>query len=234
MQRKSSIYLLLPVLVTIALLAYEVLLSHGRTYYYTGLGIILSGLVGFFLHFESGRPNGILLTMIASLCALGIVSRIAFFFLPQVKPVAAIVILAGIAFGSEVGFVTGAVSAFVSNFYFGQGAWTPFQMFAMGLIGALAGILFHGRQSSAWQIACYGFVSTLLIYGGIVDINTIFFTSQEWEWSVVLGVYATAFPFDLLFAISTAVFLWILKKPLLRRIERVQRKYCLVDKEGKK
>lgn len=234
MQRKNSIYLLLLVLVVIALLAYEVLLSHGRTYYYTGLGIIFVGLVGFFLHFESGRPNAILLTMIASLCALGIVSRIAFFFLPQVKPVAAIVILAGIAFGCEVGFVTGAVSAFVSNFYFGQGAWTPFQMFALGMIGALAGILFYGRKCPVWQIACYGFVSTLLIYGGIVDINTVFFTSQEWEWSVVLGVYATALPFDLLFAASTAIFLWMLKKPLLKKIERVQRKYCLVDKEDKK
>ena len=234
MQRKNSTYPLLPVLATIALLAYEILVSHGRTYYYTGLGIILAGFVGFFLHFESGRPNAILLTMIASLCALGIVSRIAFFFLPQVKPVAAIVILAGIAFGCEVGFVTGAVSAFVSNFYFGQGAWTPFQMFALGMIGALAGVLFRGRKCPAWQVACYGFVSTLLIYGGIVDINTVFFTTQEWEPSVIIGVYATALPFDLIFAASTAIFLWILKKPLLKRIERVQNKYCLIDKEGEK
>ena len=231
MQRKSSIYLLLLVVVAIALLAYEILVSHGRTYYYTGLGIMLVGFIGFFFHFEGGRPNVILLTMIASLCALGIVSRIAFFFLPQVKPVAAIVILAGIAFGGEVGFVTGAVSAFVSNFYFGQGAWTPFQMFALGMIGALAGILFHGRKSPVWQISCYGFASTLLIYGGIVDINTVFFTSREWEWSVVLGIYATALPFDLIFAASTAIFLWLLKKPLLKRIERVQRKYSLIDKE---
>lgn len=101
MQRKNSVYLLLLVL-SLCLLGYELFIARGETYYYTSLGIILVGLVGFFLHFEQGKPNAILLTMIASLCALAIVSRIAFFFLPQVKPIAAVVILAGMAFGTEV------------------------------------------------------------------------------------------------------------------------------------
>ena len=233
MQRKNSIYLLLLVL-SLCLLGYELLLARGETYYYTSLGIILVGLVGFFLHFEQGKPNALLLTMIASLCALAIVSRIAFFFLPQVKPIAAVVILAGMAFGTEVGFVTGAVSAFVSNFYFGQGSWTPFQMFALGVIGALAGVLFWGKKRPDWQVMLYGFISVLFLYGGIVDLNTIFFTSQEIQLSHVVAIYAAALPFDLLFAVSTAIFLWILRKPILKRIERVQRKYCLVDKEGEK
>lgn len=233
MQRKNSIYLLLLVL-SLCLLGYELLLARGETYYYTSLGIILVGLVGFFLHFEQGKPNAILLTMIASLCALAIVSRIAFFFLPQVKPIAAVVILAGMAFGTEVGFVTGAVSAFVSNFYFGQGSWTPFQMFALGVIGALAGVLFWEKKRPDWQVMLYGFISVLFLYGGIVDLNTIFFTSQEIQLSHVVAIYAAALPFDLLFAVSTAIFLWILRKPILKRIERVQRKYCLVDKEGEK
>lgn len=233
MQRKNSIYLLLLVL-SLCLLGYELLLARGETYYYTSLGIILVGLVGFFLHFEQGKPNALLLTMIASLCALAIVSRIAFFFLPQVKPIAAVVILAGMAFGTEVGFVTGAVSAFVSNFYFGQGSWTPFQMFALGVIGALAGVLFWEKKRPDWQVMLYGFISVLFLYGGIVDLNTIFFTSQEIQLSHVVAIYAAALPFDLLFAVSTAIFLWILRKPILKRIERVQRKYCLVDKEGEK
>lgn len=233
MQRKNSVYLLFLVL-SLCLLGYELLIARGETYYYTSLGIILVGLVGFFLHFEQGKPNAILLTMIASLCALAIVSRIAFFFLPQVKPIAAVVILAGMAFGTEVGFVTGAVSAFVSNFYFGQGSWTPFQMFALGVIGALAGVLFWKKKRPDWQVMLYGFISVLFLYGGIVDLNTIFFTSQEIQLSHVVAIYAAALPFDLLFAVSTAIFLRILRKPILKRIERVQRKYCLVDKEGEK
>lgn len=107
-------------------------------------------------------------------------------------------------------------------------------MFALGAIGALAGVLFWRKRRSDWQIMLYGFMSVLCIYGGIVDLNTIFFTSQEIQLSHVVAIYAAALPFDLLFAVSTAIFLRILRKPILKRIERVQRKYCLVDKEGEK
>lgn len=229
MRRKNSLYFVFLFLI-ILLLAYELFVSHGESYYYTSVCIALIGMAGFFFHFEKGKPNAILLTMIATLCALAIVSRIAFFFLPQVKPMAAIVILAGIAFGTEVGFVTGAVSAFVSNFYFGQGSWTPFQMFALGLIGALAGLLFAKKNCPTWQIVLYGFLSVLVLYGGIVDINTIYFTSHELTLPLVIGIYASALPFDLIFALSTAAFLAVLKKPLLKRIQRVQQKYRLIDK----
>lgn len=63
--------------------------------------------------------------------------------LPQFKPVAAIVIISGVAFGGETGFLVGAITAFVSNFFFGQGPWTPWQMFSFGIIGFLAGIMFQ-------------------------------------------------------------------------------------------
>lgn len=233
MQRKSKTFLLNMVLV-LAILSYEVMVAKGETYYYSSVGIIIISLFFLFVHFENGKPSVILLTMIASLCALAIVSRVAFFFLPQVKPIAAIVILAGIVFGSEVGFMTGAISAFVSNFYYGQGSWTPFQMFAFGLMGAIAGLLFYRKKHSNWQVILYGFLSVIVIYGGIVDINTIFFTSQEINRSIILAVYATAFPFNFVFGLSTAAFLAILKKPIQKRIERVCQKYCLVDKEAEK
>ena len=229
MQRKNSLYIVSLILILL-LFVYELLVSHGESYYYTSICIALIGMAVFFFHFEKGKPKAVFLTMIATLCALAVVSRIAFFFLPQVKPMAAIVILAGIAFGTEVGFVTGAISAFISNFYFGQGSWTPFQMFALGLIGALAGLLFAGKKRPTWQIVLYGFFSVLILYGGIVDINTIFFISHEPTLPLVIGIYASALPLNLLFALSTAVFLAVLKKPILKHIQRVQRKYRLIDK----
>lgn len=233
MQRKNRILFMLLIL-GIGLLGYELFVSRGETYYYTSLGIIVLSLLAFFLHFEKRRPNVMLLTMIAALCGIAIVSRIAFFFLPQIKPMAALVILSGVAFGTEIGFITGAVTAFVSNFYFGQGSWTPFQMFALGVIGAIAGILFYGKRKYNWQLNAYGFLAVFVIYGGIVDINTIFFTSRELNWKIVLSVYGTALPFNFLFALSTAFFLAVLKNPILRRIGRVSRKYCLIDKEEEK
>ena len=62
--------------------------------------------------------------------------------LPQFKPVLALTIIAGVAFGGEVGFLVGAMTMLTSNMIFGQGPWTPWQMFAMGIIGFLAGVLF--------------------------------------------------------------------------------------------
>ena len=62
--------------------------------------------------------------------------------MPQFKPVVALVIIAGVCFGGETGFLVGAVTGFVSNFFFGQGPWTPWQMFALGIVGFIGGILF--------------------------------------------------------------------------------------------
>lgn len=233
MQKKQSRNLVLGVL-ALLLLCYELFIARGENYYYVSLGILLIGLFGFFAHFEQGRPSVLLLTMIASLCGLAIAGRIAFFFLPQVKPIAAIVILSGVAFGGEVGFITGAMSAFVSNFYFGQGSWTPFQMAALGVIGFVAGLCFAGRRTRRVVISLYGFGAVVILYGGIVDINTIFFSSQQPTWEIVAGVYLGALPFNLILGSSTAVFLFLLYGPVLRRIERVQRKYRLIDKEREK
>ncbi len=74
-------------------------------------------------------------TIIAVLCALGIAGRAAFFMLPQFKPVLALTIIAGVALGGETGFLVGAITMLVSNIMFSQGPWTPWQMFAMGIIG---------------------------------------------------------------------------------------------------
>lgn len=81
--------------------------------------------------------------LIAVLCALGVAGRAAFFMLPQFKPVMALTIISGVALGGETGFLVGAVTMLVSNILFSQGAWTPFQMFCMGIIGFLAGVLFR-------------------------------------------------------------------------------------------
>ena len=100
-------------------------------------------MLPFFLVFESRKPQARELVLIATLCAVAVAGRSAFFFLPQFKPVAAFIILAGAAFGGETGFLVGAVTMLCSNMFFGQGPWTPYQMFAMGLIGFLAGVLFR-------------------------------------------------------------------------------------------
>ena len=112
-----------------------------RKYYIISLLIILYLMLPFFAAFESRRPQPRELVIIAVMCAVAIGGRLAFFWLPQFKPMTAVVILSGIAFGRQTGFLTGAVTAFVSNFYFGQGPWTPWQMFALGLTGLISGLI---------------------------------------------------------------------------------------------
>lgn len=211
------------------ILFYSLFCLQGKEYYAISLAIILSGVILFLLKFENRKPSAAELTIIAVMCALAVASRVSFFFLPEVKPMAAVVIIVGISLGAETGFITGAMSAFLSNFYFGQGSWTPFQRFALGLVGFFSGIAFRRIPVNKFTLCLYGVGSVLVLYGGIVDINTLFYYEGKNTRMAVLAVYGASFPFNLAFGISTAVFLVILHKPVLRKLARVKRKYGLID-----
>ena len=108
-----------------------------------GLIFLVVCSVPFFARFERQKPRARELVPLAVMAALGVVGRTVFQIipLPNFKPVSAIVIITGVAFGPEAGFMTGALTGFVSNFIFGQGPWTPWQMFCWGMIGFVAGRL---------------------------------------------------------------------------------------------
>ena len=106
--------------------------------------------------------------VISVLAAIGVAGRAAFFMVPSFKPVAAIVILTGISFGGEAGFLVGSLTMLISNMFMGQGPWTPWQMLAFGMIGFLAGILYQKGilKARKFDLCIYGFLSVFLIYGG--------------------------------------------------------------------
>ena len=108
-----------------------------RKYTFVSILLLLEAMLPFALLFERRRPQARELVVIAVLCAIGVAGRAAFAMLPSFKPVMAVVILAGIALGCETGFLVGAVTMFVSNFFFGQGPWTPWQMLSLIHISAL-------------------------------------------------------------------------------------------------
>ena len=126
-----------------ALIALGVTVFDDRKYYLISLLIIACTLVPFAVAFERRRPMARELVVIATLVALTVAGRAAFYWAPQVKPVSALVIVAGVCLGAESGLLPGAMSAFLSNFFFGQGPWTPWQMFCWGLLGFLAGIIIN-------------------------------------------------------------------------------------------
>ena len=204
-----------------------------KSYGVVSLLILLECMAPFALIFEGRKPKARELVLIAALCALAVAGRAALFMLPGFKPVAALVILSGVAFGGETGFLVGAMSMLTSNVLFGQGPWTPFQMFAMGLIGFLAGVSFQKGLLRAGRapLAIFGAVSVVLVYGGIMNPASAILYQPNLSLSVLKAYYLTGFPFDLVHAAATALFLWFGAEPMLEKLERVKRKYGLTEAE---
>ena len=146
-QRKLSKRTLFATVIALLLIPLTIFVGYyyfgDRKYYFISLLIVIETILPFILVFEGRKPQARELIVIAVLCALGVAGRAAFFMIPQFKPVVAIVIIAGVAFGGEAGFLVGAIVGLVSNMFLGQGPWTPWQMFSFGIIGFLAGVLFR-------------------------------------------------------------------------------------------
>ena len=203
----------------------------GRKYYFISLLILLECMLPFFLIFEGRKPQARELVLIAVLVALNVAGRAAFFMLPEFKPVVAMTILAGVAFGGETGFLVGAMTMLVSNMLFSQGPWTPWQMFSMGIIGWLAGVLYRkgvlrrGRLS----LCIFGVICSTIVYGGIMNPASALMWSNTINWKIILSYYLTGLPVDLVRAIATFFFLWLIAEPMLEKLDRVKVKYGLAE-----
>ena len=202
-----------------------------RKYYFISLLIILETMVPFFMVFENRKPKARELIVISVLCAIAVAGRSAFFMLPQFKPVVALVIISGVCFGGETGFLVGCVTAFVSNFFFGQGPWTPWQMFAFGIIGFISGILFKKgflRKTKA-SLCIFGFLTTFFIYGGIMNPSSVIMYQAVPTKEMIIMSYIAGMPLDAIHALSTAFFLWFISEPMIDKLERIKTKYGLVE-----
>lgn len=202
-----------------------------KKYYFISLLIILETMIPFGFAFENRKPKAREVVIISALCAIGVAGRTAFFMLPQFKPVAAIVIISGVAFGGETGFLVGAITAFVSNFFFGQGPWTPWQMFSFGIIGFLAGIMFQKGilRKTKTDMCLFGFVATFVIYGGIMNPASVIMWQSNININMVLSSYVMGMPFDFIHAVSTVFFLFFAAEPMLEKLERIKIKYGLIE-----
>lgn len=204
-----------------------------RKYYFISLLIILEAFLMFCTAFESRKPQAKELVVISVMCAVAVAGRAAFYMLPQFKPIVAVVIISGVCFGGEAGFLVGAVSGFVSNFFFGQGPWTPWQMFALGIIGFTAGFMFNKGflKPKKVTLAVFGFLSTFVIYGGILNFASVAMVNTIITKEMVITTYLKGLPFDIILALATAFFLWIAAKPMIEKLERVKQKYGMLQNE---
>ena len=176
-----------------------------RKYAFVSLALSVVACIPFFVSFEKGKNDARRIVIIAVMTALSVAGRFVFAPIPFFKPVTAIVIITAIYLGAEAGFITGAFSAVVSNFYFGQGPWTPFQMFAWGLIGFLAGLLAKRLLESKVLLIIFGALSGV-VFSFIMDVWTTLWADGTFNIARFIASITTAAPFTVVYMVSNVIF----------------------------
>lgn len=207
---------------------WQFLFADSVNYYIVSVVILIASMLPFFVSYEQKKVTARDITLTATLIALAVVSRAAFYLVPQVKPIAAVVIVSAVCLGAHKGYIVGAFSAFVSNFIFGQGMWTPFQMVALGTVGLLAGLIFRWLKVNRYTLSIVGFVLATVVYGAIVDMSTVLSAyGNNVTLKGALSIYASGAVFSLVFGGATAVLLFLFGMPFITKIERISKKYGL-------
>ncbi len=217
---RTVLRVLLPALVipAAALGGYLALRSGG--YVFTCVAVAMLSVLLFLCGFERKKTGARRLVLVCVMIALSVIGR----FFPFFKPITAIAVITGVYLGAEAGFLTGSFSALISNFYYGQGPWTPFQMFAWGILGFFAGLMGKRLGKSRVLLCTYGALSGIL-YSLIMDVWSAVLASGGFSLEIYLAKVITALPHTTLYAVSNVVFLLVMAKPFGEKLTRIKLKY---------
>ena len=230
--KKSNIALITVFFVFIPLTLFFGTKLPGRGYFITCLLIFAELLVPFFMTFGRNKPRLCEIMTLLVMCVLAILGRVLI-PIPHFKAAYALIMLAGIALGPEYGFIVGAVTAFVGDFFYGIGAYMPFQMTAYGAGGMLAGFVFMNNKSGRkpWIMAVIGFFTVIVWIGPLLDTAHLFVMMPDLSIKSLISSLASGFPVNVMQGICTALIMLFLGKPLLEKLERVRVKYGMTEDE---
>ncbi len=210
----------IPLLAIPALVALGAAVLPEKQHLLVSLGVAVLAVVLFLTGFEQKKTGARRMVIVSVMVALCIVGRM----IPLFKPVTALTIIIAMYLGGEAGFLTGALAAVLSNFYFGQGPWTPFQMLAWGLIGLLAGYLAPLLKKSRALLLIFGVLAGAA-YSMVMDVWTVLWYDGGFNPALYLTAVAAALPHTAVYALSNFAFLWFLARPFGEKLERVRVKY---------
>lgn len=237
----------------VALFATPIILTVEMIYFpeFTAASSIILAIISvalFMLSFETQKPSVAKLVPTAVFSALGAAGRIAFAPLAYVKPVSAVAIFAGAFLGRHAGFLVGALSALLSNVFFGQGSWTPWQMYAWGLVGYLGGLLatFTSVHSAAaghkafsqgekphklppYLLMAWAFISGPF-FGLVMNVYFVIGFVHPLTLESALLAFAASIPLDLTHGVATLIFLILLWLPWQTSVDRILTKYNLTGR----
>ena len=182
--------------------------------------VVLFSILYFISGIEKKNIGTRRIVIISIMTALCVVGR----FIPFFQPITALTVITAIYIGSEAGFLVGASSAFLSNFYFGQGPWTPFQMLAWGLIGLIAGYLSVPFSRNKFLLIVYGVFSGVF-YSLVMDVWSTLMYNGNFTLDFYVASVITAIPHTILYSISNFIFLYLCAVPFGKKLNRIKIKY---------
>ncbi len=224
MKIKKLLTYVLFVLLVPAVVVGGSLIFNDKQYAFTIIAVAIISMIPFIIHFEHNETDLERIVIIAVMTALSVAGRFVFEWLPHFKPVTAIVVICGMYLGAEAGFLCGAFSALISNFIFGQGPWTPFQMFSWGIIGLFAALFSKYLSKNKIILSLFGIFSGI-IYSLFLDVWTVFWSDGFFNVKKYLSLLVSAIPVTVVYAVSNVVFLLLLYKPVGKKLERLKTKY---------
>lgn len=187
------------------------------------LGVMLI-LVLSYIYFEKSSLGNKEIALIATLSTFGAIGRVVFAPFPNIKPTTFIVAISGLVFGPYEGFLIGSTTAFVSNIFLGQGPWTPWQMFAWGMVGFISGLI--GRKKSHVSAEVFAFFCFLygFMFDWIMDLWYVVGFIKPLTLKSIFLAYLTGITFDLAHAASSFVFCIIFFDVFYRVLDRFKRR----------
>jgi len=232
--RKSSLILAVTILVFLTFLAISIIdpsspFNPNRSPSALGiliLAILALTIIAFVFEFETRASKSREISLVSMLGAVSAVSRVPFGPMPSFQPSTFFIICSGYVFGSVMGFMVGMLTALVSNFFFGQGPWTLYQMFAWGLIGASAGLLSKLKLPKKLLMPFGLFWG----YGFGFLMNLWFLTAFGFPIGLksIISLQIVSFWMDTLHAVGNVVFLAIFGGRVIRVLERFKARQILI------
>lgn len=229
MINKKQLSLILVIFSILTVIA-GVLLWQDQRYNLIIILVLIASMMAFYFQYEYSSVKTREVVIVSIMIALAVVGRTLFILLPSVKPVSALIIILAVVFGSQDGFLAGSLSALLSDFVFGMGPWTPFQMIAWGLIGYLAGMFSKQLYQNQWLLYLYGLISGIL-FSLIMDLWSVLTIEQTFNLTRYLVTFLSSLPVTIIYMISNVVFLILLKTTMFRILQRVKVKYGIEEKD---
>ena len=210
---------LLPFCLMPAVIAVGMICLPAKYHAIVTVSVLLLSLVLFLCGFDRRMVGVRRQVIVAVMVALSVVGR----FIPFFKPITAMTTITGMYLGGEAAFLVGALSAVISNFFYGQGPCRPFQMKSWGLIGLFSGFLAPVLKRSRVCLCAFALLSGVA-FSALMDVWTAI-SGDGFSWPVYTAALVTALPHTALYCVSNVIFLGLCARPFGRKLERVKKKY---------